>query len=128
MRPKSALPLNHVVSIRLQDHENREFEKIAQLFEVTPARLIRKIIRDSIGAGPDLLPQEAKVAEEAVYQLSMLGRNLNQLLRAIHQGKVAATSDTELGIKELRGQVVHVAGKIQEIYDRSRYRFVTQHA
>jgi len=88
MRPRSELPLNYVVSIRLQEHENREFGKIAESLCVTPARLIRKMIRDSIGVGPDLLPQDATRVEEAIYQLTMLGRNLNQLLRAIHQGKV----------------------------------------
>lgn len=128
MRPRSPLPLDHVISIRLQDHESREFEKIAQRFQVTPARLMRKMIRDSIGAGPDLLPQDAKLVEEAIYQLSMLGRNLNQLLRAIHQGKVSATTEAEVGIAELRDKVVQLKDGMQDVYDRSRYRLVPQNA
>ena len=39
---------------------------------------------------PTLLPAEAEAVARAAYQLSMVGTNLNQLIRSIHQGRLEA--------------------------------------
>jgi len=81
-------------------------------------------IRESIGEGPDLLPQEMKPFEEAVFQLAALGRNLNQLLKLVHSGQVKAGSQ-ELSLMEgIRTQVELLKKETLTVIDRSRERWV----
>ena len=128
MRPKSPQPMIDILNLRLLPEEKQQFKRIAERLQTTPSRLIRKVIRDTIGAGPDLLPQDLKIVDGALYQLAALGRNLNQLLRSIHQGKVTATSETEAGITGLRDAVLKLKSEMQQVFDRSRYRLVSRHA
>ena len=128
MRPKSLQPMIDILNLRLRKEEKAQFKALALRLDTTPSRLIRKVVRDTIGAAPDLMPQDLKPVGEAVNQLAALGRNFNQLLRCIHQGKVTATSDTEIGIVELRDAVLKLKGELQQVFDRSRFRLMPPNA
>ena len=67
--------------------EYLEFVKVLEGVGTTCSRFFRKVMREVIGQGPDLLPIEMKPIKEATFQVSALGRNLNQILKAYHAGQ-----------------------------------------
>ena len=67
--------------------EYMEFVKVLHGVGTTCSRFFRKVIREVIGQGPDLLPIEMKPIKEATFQVAALGRNLNQLLKAYRTGQ-----------------------------------------
>src|ERR1035438_7681767 len=93
MEQQSAVErFNRSAHVRLHEIEDRALQQFVDHLGTTRSKLLKKIIRELIGLGPDLLDQEWKAFEDLVYQLAAVGRNLNQLLKAIHTGKVAITS------------------------------------
>ena len=65
---------------------------------------------------PTLLPAEAEAVARAAYQLSMVGTNLNQLIRSIHQGRLEALEardplllETASAVTALREHVLSLA-------------------
>jgi len=116
--------LCHMLNVRLNEEENLRFQRLAEQLQTTRSRLMRKMIREAIGAGPDLLHQELKLIEELAYQLAAIGRNLNQLVRAIHSGKVAVTAADQVAIEAVRAQVEQVDKEVILVIDRSCNRWV----
>src|SRR4051812_3856509 len=64
-------------SLKLTRAEREAFRQIARQLETTSSRLLRKMVRELIGQGPDLLDKDLLVMREAAYQLSRVGSNLN---------------------------------------------------
>ncbi len=110
--------------VRLDEAEDAGFQVLVERLETTRSRLLRKIIRESIGEGPDLLPNEMKHFEEAVYQLAALGRNLNQLLKLLHTGQVKVSSQEQTLIEGIRDQVECLKKETLTVIDRTRERWV----
>jgi len=110
--------------VRLDEAEDAGFQQLVESLETTRSRLLRKIIRESIGEGPDLLPQEMKPFEEAVFQLAALGRNLNQLLKLVHSGQINASSQDLALMEGIRTQVELLKKETLTVIDRSRERWV----
>ena len=111
-------------NVRLNEEEHQALDVIQERLQTTRSRLLRKVIRELIGLGPDLLAQEWKVLEDLVYQLAAVGRNLNQLLKAIHTGKVAATPADRAFIERVRNQVDEVKKEVTAVIERSCQRWV----
>lgn len=105
--------LTHLHNVRLNEPENLEFLRVAERLQTTRSRLMRKMIREVIGEGPDFLNQEWILFEKLAYQLSAIGRNLNQLVRAYHsdQGARITVDLSLLGVVLERTESVK-----QEIY------------
>ena len=116
--------LCHMLNVRLNDEENLRFQRLAEGLQTTRSRLLRKLIREAIGAGPDLLAHELSLFEDLAYQLAAVGRNLNQLVRAIHSGKVAVTADDRTFIEAVRAEVQRVDQEVITVIDRSCNRWV----
>jgi hypothetical protein len=100
--------------------DNLKFKEVAEGLQTTRSQLLRKIILESIGKGPILLPQEMRTFEEAVFQLAALGRNLNQLLRAVNSGQVTASLQERTMMEALRDQVEVLKKEFLTTLDRSR--------
>ena len=110
--------------VRLDKAEDAGFQQLVVRLQTSRSRLLRKIIRESIGEGPDLLPNEMKVFQDAVYQLASLGRNLNQLLKLLHSGQVKVSSQEQTLIESLRTQVECLKKETLTVIDRTRERWV----
>jgi hypothetical protein len=119
-------PSNRFASLRLTASERDTFQQVAEQLQTTPSRLLRKIIRELIGQGPDLLAQDVRVVEQATYQLGCLGRNLNQLLRTIHTRQVTTTGDQQDLIESLRDQVECLHEELDRVITRSYERWVIE--
>ena len=64
--------------VRLDDAEDFRFQQVVDRLKTSRSQVLRKLIRDLIGEGPDLLPQEMRVLDELTHQVAAIGRNLNQ--------------------------------------------------
>ena len=109
--------------VRLDDAEDFRFQQVVDSLKTSRSQVLRKLIRDLIGEGPDLLPQEMRVLNDLTYQVAAIGRNLNQLVRGMHVGQVTATSYDQV-VKGVRDQVDAVKKELLAVIDRSRNRSV----
>src|SRR5262249_452542 len=129
MRQKpSTEQLNHSAHARLLEAEDRAFQQVVDGLGTTRSKLLTKIIRELIGEGLDLLARDLKSFEEAVYQIGALGRNLNQLMRAIHMRQVTTLQGQPTLIQALRDQVERLRLELHQVIDRSRRRWVRHDA
>ena len=111
-------------SLRLTNAERDAFQQIASQLNTTRSDLLRKYVRELIGQGPDLLAHDLRDMNEAAYQVGCVGRNLNQLVRAINQGKVRTVADQAALIESVRDRVDRVAEELRWVVDRSYERWV----
>ncbi|WP_244662163.1 MULTISPECIES: hypothetical protein [Mesorhizobium] len=65
------------------------------LFGLPKAEVVRRLIRASVQAGPALSAENTVVIVDLAYQVRMVGRNLSQVLKAIHRGQAVRIEDTE---------------------------------
>ena len=121
---ETCVSVSRWANVRLTEEEHRALDVLQDRLQTTRSRLLRKVIRELMGLGPDLLAQEWKVLEDLVYQLAAIGRNLNQWLKAIHTGQAAATPADQALIEEVRDLVVQVKKEIITVIERSYQRWV----
>ncbi len=113
-----------MVNVRMNEAEALAMSRLASQLQTSRSRLLRKVIRESIGEGPDLLPNEMKHFEEAVFQLAALGRNLNQLLKLVHSGQVKVSSQEQALMEGIRDQVERLKRETLTVIDRTHERWV----
>ena len=75
--------------IRITEEETFLVEEVSiRLFgRLNKSRLIRKLLRDYIGMGPDLIDEEMQAFREVVKQLTGIARNLNQITARINHNE-----------------------------------------
>ena len=112
------------VKTRLSQAEYQAFLLVLLKFGTNGARFLRKVIREVIGEGPDLFPNEMEVFREATFQLGAIGRNLNQLVRAFNSGQLTNGQVDSSLLIAIRDQVVKLEMELLEIVLRSRQRWV----
>jgi len=74
--------------VRLTQDEDQKFNEYSNKVGVTRSKIQRKIIRELINNELDLVPEEIEVFRDAAKNVAAIGRNFNQLIRAINSGKV----------------------------------------
>lgn len=119
MQPKAA---SHVVHVRLPSSEHEEFVIAAKRLQESRSRLLRRAVRDIIERPAHLLDHELAVVVGAVYQLKAVGRNLNQLMLAVHVGKVAV-ADVAI-LESVRASVLSLDASIVALVNASHLRGV----
>src|ERR1019366_700764 len=100
---------------RLNEAEYQAFVAVLLELGTTRSRMLRKMIRELIRWGPDLLSDELKLFREAVYQVGAIGRNLNQLVKAIHNGKQEANAAVGSTLNQVKDQVNHLEKVLLEV-------------
>jgi len=109
---------------RLSEPEFQAYLKRVNDLSSTRSRVMRKMIREFIDMGPDLLRDDLKTIGEGVYQLGALGRNLNQELRAMHSGKLPSQPADIALTEQVRDQVGRLEKSWIAAVKRSRNRWV----
>ena len=94
--------------------EERLQEAIA-LFGLPKAEVVRRLIRASVQAGPALSAENARAVIQLADQVRRVGRNLSQLLRAIHRGQAVRIEDTHAVWRELHGIVTLIDAELTEM-------------
>ena len=112
------------VKTRMNEAEYLAFHHYILVMGTTVSRWLRRVIRDAIGEGPDLLPHEWNLLKESTYQLGKVGANLNQLVRACHSDPGQRIEVDQALLQELRKQVVDLEQALEAVGERSRRRCV----
>lgn len=88
----------------LSDADEAHLQQAAAFFGLPKAEVVRRLIRGSVQAGPALSAENTRAIVLLAGQVRMVGRNLMQLLRAIHRGQAVRIEDTEpvwLGLQQI---------------------------
>ena len=80
---------------QLSEADAQLLEEAAAVFGLPKAEVVRRLIRASLQAGPALSVENMEVVAEFASQVRMVGRNLAQVLKAVHQGRAVGISETE---------------------------------
>ena len=73
---------------------------------------------------PTLLPMEAEAVGRAAYQLSMVGTNLNQLTRFIHQGRLETLAERDPVLASATSAVIALRESIHALMETATTRWV----
>jgi hypothetical protein len=116
--------MHKILCIRLGDQADQALLHLMKtLGTKTRSRVVRKMIMEAAGLGPDLLNDNLDSFREGVRQLAALGNNINQIARAINSGQAPGCPwDSELMnavIRRLRDHQKVVA----DIATRSKNRW-----
>ena len=117
--------------VRLTDEEWQHAESASQsLFgNQNKSKLIRKLLRDYIGMGPDLTSLEMKEFREAVKQLTGISRNLNQITYRINSDEKQLSNLSEHYLDNIKNHVNSVNDTLKNYMKRTidRYQDVVNH-
>jgi len=118
-------PCNRNLRIRLTEIEEKiVLDLCAMLHEKSRSRVVRRMIREAGGQGPDLLGEGMATLREGFRQQAAMGNNLNQIARALNSGQYPNIRlDNEL-LLVVSAQVGEVKKELMEVILRSRYRWV----
>lgn len=78
---------------RVRPDEHAAFKHLAQQLDQKPGRLLRRLVRQAVTGGPDYFDDGVLEIRTMHRQLASIGRNLNQLARAVNRGDVIAGED-----------------------------------
>ncbi len=79
----------------LSEADERRLAEAVALFDLPKAEIVRRLIRASVQAGPALSAENTRAVVELASQVRMVGRNLAQVLKAIHRGQAVRLEDSE---------------------------------
>ena len=109
---------------RVRYEEYFAFVAVLLKMNTTCSRFLRKVIREVIGQGPDLLPNEIQDFREAVNQVATLGRNINQLVRAYYTGQPPGLVVDQAALEQFKNQVEELRKELATVIQRSKERWV----
>ncbi len=116
--------LSRTIGVRLTDAEYERFGTAAKLLGDSRARLLRLAVREVIQQPADLTDKEIAALDEAAHQLKAIGRNLNQITRAVHMGELKEGQVDMVVLAALTQQVKQLDARIAEVIEKSRLRRV----
>ena len=109
-RPKlrDTTAYSRMVHVRLRPKEEAGLHTLAAALGVPPSRIIRRLIREAINGGPDYFPDGVKESRMMHVHLAAVGRNLNQLVKAINRGDLVPSEDLVRVLDVVRLQVAGI--------------------
>jgi hypothetical protein len=70
-------------------------EQSSALFGVGKSDLVRRLVRASVEVGPALSTESVAQIDDLAGQVRIIGRNLMQVLKAIHRGEAVGIAESE---------------------------------
>lgn len=111
------------LTLRVSALEKDALRELAEDTHQSVNALMTKVVREVIEAGPHLFEEGLGSLHEATQQLAAIGRNLNQVVRAINSssGK-AITIDTEY-LASVKAHVDNVAAATGRLIEQQKERW-----
>ena len=103
--------------VELSAADAEVLDAASELFGVGKSELVRRLVRASVDLGPALSAQGSVRIEDLTGQVRIVGRNLMQVLRAIHRGEAVGIAETEpvwLGLQEMIAALDAELGRLVE--------------
>lgn len=99
----------------LSDADEARLVEAVALFGLPKAEVVRRLIRASVQAGPALSAENTKAVVALASQVRMVGRNLSQVLKAIHRGQAVRIEDTEPVWRGLHEAIAAINDELTEM-------------
>ena len=99
----------------LSEADEDRLAEAVELFGLPKAEVVRRLIRASVQAGPALSAENTKAVVALAGQVRMVGRNLSQVLRAIHRGQAVRIEDTEPVWRGLHAVIAEINDELTEM-------------
>lgn len=99
----------------LSEADERRLAEAVALFGLPKAEVVRRLIRASVQAGPALSAENTRAVVELANQVRMVGRNLAQVLKAIHRGQAVRLEDSEPVWRGLHEVVAAINDELTEM-------------
>ena len=119
--------MNKTKSMRVRltelEWQQAEMASIALFGTNNKSRLLRKLMRDYIGMGPDLTEQEIKEFREAVRQLTGVARNLNQITARINNNSQELKHVTMDYLKRIEQSVIELNNELKSYISNTITRY-----
>ncbi len=109
--------------VRLTQEEGEAFKHFAEGLGETRARVLQKMIRESINGVPELLYDKQSSLMPAIRKLVGIADNLNQITAAMHSGKIHRTVD-ENYLAEVKRYVLDVRSALEDPIKKTKNRWV----
>ena len=115
--PRAVAKPRHKPRLRteLSEADERRLAEAVELFGLPKAEVVRRLIRASVQAGPALSAENTKAVVALAGQVRMVGRNLSQVLRAIHRGQAVRIEDTEPVWRGLHAVIAEINDELTEM-------------
>lgn len=111
--------------VSLSYPEYEALEGVAARASLNVHALMLKVVREIIGAGPELLNDNVEALGAANAEAQAIGRNLNQLVRAVNTGKAKGVSVDKEYLGAVAARVEAMAKEIKLLAQRQRERWVS---
>jgi len=85
----------HSFRVVLSDADFNALEHASDAFGVGKSELVRRLVRASVDVGPALSSDGLERIEALTGQVRIVGRNLMQVLKAIHRGDAVGIAESE---------------------------------
>jgi hypothetical protein len=111
------------VGVRINDIEGKAIAKIVEKegFK-NPSEFFLTLIRQRLTNLPRLKASDVDSLEDAKFQLMAIGRNLNQMVRAIHDGKADAARFSEHYAEQIIDRITALKSEINNLVKVSTAR------
>ena len=109
-RPKlrDTTAYSRMAGVRLRVDEDTGLKALGQALGLSPSRILRRLIREAITGGPDYFADGLVELRTLRQGLTTIGRNLNQLTRAVNRGELVPSADLVRVLDVVRLQVAAV--------------------
>jgi len=109
--------------LRVSALEKEALRELAEDTHQSVNALMTKVVREVIGAGPHLFDDGLEGLQEATQQLAAIGRNLNQLVRAVNSSpKKSFSVDTDY-LVSIKAHVDGVAVATGRLIEQQKARW-----
>jgi len=117
-------PTRTPIRVKLTPMEREALKARAEAIGLTTHGLMVKVVREIIGGLPELLNDDVDVLGDANAQAQAIGRNLNQLVRAVNTGRAKGVRIDNEYLELVATNVNAIAAGIREVCERQRNRWV----
>lgn len=102
----------HSFRVVLSDADFAVLEHASVAFGVGKSELVRRLVRAAVDVGPALSSEGCERVEALSGQVRIVGRNLMQVLRAIHRGEAVGIAQSEPVWRDLHTMIDHLDGEL----------------
>ena len=121
LRPRAARSMR--LTVRVTPEIFEAVTQTARNAGTTRPGVVLGTLRARFLQAPTLLPAEAEAIGRAAYQLSMVGTNLNQLTRSLHQGRIETLKDHDPVLVETASAVTALREQIHALAEAATVRW-----
>ena len=79
---------SRAAAVRFREAEWDGLKQMAEQLGETPSRIIRRLVREALNGGPDYFDDGLIDLRRMHRELASIGRNLNQMTKAVNRGQV----------------------------------------